>query len=268
MKGLGIIGVGAMGGALARRLAESRVVPSDAIILADKRKEHVEHLAGELGLRWAEVPVVAANTDTIIVAVKPQQVPEVIQGLSDDLTPEHLLISIAAGVSLADLAGWTGENQSLIRVMPNTPCLIGRGAVVMSPNSCVKQAQLDLALKLFAVTGKVWVLPEEQMDAVTGVSGSGPAYVYLFLEAMIDGGVTAGLSHAMATELAVQTMIGAVELVAETGKHPAMLRNMVTSPAGTTAAGLRRLENSRVRGAIIEAVLAASTRSQELQRQK
>lgn len=258
MRGLGIIGVGAMGGALARRLAVAGVVPRESIVLADKRQEQVRCLAKELGLRWAEPEAVVAIADTIVVAVKPQQLRELMSALRHQFTPEHLLISIAAGISLADLADWTTENQPVIRVMPNTPCLIGQGAVVMSPNGNVSQAQLELALELFGVTGKAWVLPEQQIDAATGVSGSGPAYVYLFLEALIDGGVTAGLNRDIATELAMQTVIGATQMMAETHEHPAVLRNMVTSPAGTTAAALRELENGCVRGAIVEAVLAAS----------
>lgn len=268
MKGLGIIGVGAMGSALARRIAVSGIIPGNAIMLSDKRQGHAEDLARELGLTSGESPDVAQLADTIIVAVKPQQVQVVVSELKHYLTPEHVVVSIAAGISLTDLAGWIGQEQPVIRVMPNTPCLIGQGAVVISPNTHVSQAQLDFARSIFAVTGKAWVLPEGQMDAVTGVSGSGPAYVYVFAEALIDGGVTAGLSHEIATELAIQTVIGAAQMVAETGKHPAVLKDMVTSPGGTTAAALRELEKGSVRAAIIEAVLAASARSKELQRRE
>lgn len=265
MKGLGIIGVGAMGSALARRIVDASVIPSNTITLADRREEHVRCLAQELGLRWAKIPALAEATDTIIVAVKPQQIGGLLADLGGYLTPSHLVISIAAGISLADLASWIGEKQPVIRVMPNTPCLIGEGAVVLSPNTNVTETQLELAQKLFAVTGKVWVLPEEQMDAVTGVSGSGPAYVYLFIEALIDGGIAAGLGHEVATELAIQTVIGAAHMVRETDEHPAVLKKLVTSPAGTTAFALRELERGSVRGAVIEAVLAATARSRELQ---
>jgi pyrroline-5-carboxylate reductase len=268
VKGLGIIGVGAMGSALARRIAASGTMSGHALLLTDKRQSHVENLAQELKLKSAELPELALAADTIIIAVKPQQVQEVLWELRPYLTPKHLLVSIAAGVSLADLADRIGEKQPAIRVMPNTPCLIGQGAVVMSPNTYVSQAQLEFALRIFAVTGKVWVLPEGQMDAVTGVSGSGPAYVYLFLEALVDGGIAAGLGHEVATELAIQTAMGAVQMAAETGIHPAILKDMVTSPAGTTAAALRELEKGCVRGSIIEAVLAASARSKELQRRE
>ena len=264
MKGLGVIGVGAMGSALARRIVESSVIPGDKIILADRREEHVRDLAQELSLQWAKIPVLAEATDTIILAVKPQQMQDVLAELGDYLTSAHLVISIAAGITLTDLTKWMGEDKAIIRVMPNTPCLIGKGAVVMSPNAHVTETQLDLAQRLFAVTGGVWVLPEEQMDAVTGVSGSGPAYVYLFIEALIDGGITAGLSHDVAKELAIQTVIGAAQMVRETDEHPAVLKKLVTSPAGTTAAGLRELERGSVRASIIEAVLAATARSREL----
>ncbi|NLY31112.1 MAG: pyrroline-5-carboxylate reductase [Firmicutes bacterium] len=268
MKGLGIIGVGAMGGAVARRLAVSGIISPQAVILADKRKEHLDRLAEELGTRRASVPELAAESHTIIIAVKPNQVAEVLSELKRELTPNHLLISLAAGVSLAALAEGTDKAQPLIRAMPNTPCLIGQGAVVLSPNAHVSQGQLDTAVEIFAETGKVWVLPEAQLDAVTGLSGSGPAYVLLFLEALIDGGVASGLSHEDARGLAIQTVLGAVQMAAETGQHPAILKNMVTSPAGTTAAGLTRLEKSGIRGAVIEAVLAAAARSKEIQREQ
>ncbi len=272
VQGLGIIGVGAMGGAIARRISASRNLPGSmscgTIVLADKRQEHVATLAQELGLGWLEVQAIPGAVDTIIIAVKPQDMEQVLADLSPGLSPDHLLISLAAGVSLANLAFWTSPQQSIVRVMPNTPCLIGQGAVVCSPNAHVSPAQLRTAQDLFAVTGKVWVLPEQQLDAVTAVSGSGPAYIYVFLEALIDGGVTAGLSYQVAAELAVQTILGATQMVAETGKHPAVLKNMVTSPAGTTAAALRELEAGKLRSVVIEAVLAAAARSQALQKSK
>lgn len=265
MKGLGIIGLGAMGSALARRMAMSEVVQKRAVFLADVRREHVASLADQLGSSVVETEAIGQVADTIILAVKPGQVGQVLSALRPSLTPEHLLISIAAGISLGDLAAATSLSQPIIRAMPNTPCLIGKGAIVLSSNNNVSAAQLELAQRLLEATGRVWLLPEEQMDAVTAVSGSGPAYVYLFLEALIDGGVAAGLSYSTATELAIQTAIGAIQMMMETEDHPAVLRNMVTSPAGTTAAALREFEKGNFRSTLIEAVLAAWDRSKELQ---
>lgn len=257
-----------MGGALARRLAASGTISPQSITLADKRQEHLQRVAEELGARRASVSELAAAADMIIIAVKPHQVAEVLSELKGCLTPEHLVISLAAGVSLAALAASTYADQPLIRAMPNTPCLIGEGAVVLSPNAYVSRERLAEAVEIFQQTGKVWVLPESQMDAVTGLSGSGPAYVYLFLEALIDGGVAAGLSHEDARGLAVQSILGAVQMAAKTGQHPAVLKNLVTSPAGTTAAGLTKLESSGIRGAVMEAVLAAAARSKAIQRKE
>ena len=262
--GLGLVGVGAMGGALARRIVASGIMALDRIVVSDKRQEYVADLAVELGINSLDVQAIPSTADTIVIAVKPQDMEQVLRELSPNLTPNHLVVSLAAGISLATIAHWTHPTQPIVRVMPNTPCLIGQGAVVCSPNCHVNSRQLQLAQELFGLTGKVWVLPEEQMDAVTGVSGSGPAYVYLFLEALIEGGVAAGLSYGVATELALQTVLGAAQMALETGQHPALLRNMVTSPAGTTVAALRELEAGKFRSVVIEAVLAASAGSKSL----
>lgn len=261
---LGVVGVGAMGGALVRRIVASEKMALDKVFVSDKRQKYVVDLAHELGIKTLDVQDLARSVETIVIAVKPQDMEQVFQELSPNLTPNQLVISLAAGISLARIANWTHQAQPIVRVMPNTPCLVGQGAVVCSPNRHVNSRQLRLAEALFELTGKVWVLPEEQMDAVTGVSGSGPAYVYLFLEALIEGGVAAGLGYTVAKELALQTVLGATRLAMETGQHPAILRNMVTSPAGTTVAALRELEAGKLRSVVIEAVLAASAGAKAL----
>lgn len=264
MKGLGVIGVGAMGSAIVRRIVESGVLAAGDVAVTDREPALAVRLSEELGVRAATAGELVQTVDAVLLAVKPHQVEELLQKLRAYLSTGQLLISIAAGITLGQLSRWTSNRQPVIRVMPNTPCLIGQGMSVMSVNECVNEEQLNWTRRLLAVTGRVLVLPESSMDAVTGLSGSGPAYTYLFLEALIDGGVTAGLSRKEATELAAQTVLGAAQMVLETETHPAVLKGMVTSPAGTTAAGLRVLEARAVRSAVIEAVLAATSRSREL----
>ncbi|NLK08285.1 MAG: pyrroline-5-carboxylate reductase [Firmicutes bacterium] len=261
---LGIIGVGAMGGALVESIAASGKVTADKIAIFDQRRSHAEGLAKRLGVRMLDIKSLAACADAIIVAVKPQDMAQVLVDLEPYLTAEHLIISLAAGISLDKFADWVGPKQPVVRAMPNTPCLVGEGAIALSPNRYVCPKQLEFTRFLFEATGKVWVLPEQMMGAVTGVSGSGPAYVFLFLEAFIEGGVAAGLNYEVATGLALQTLLGACKLMMETGDHPAILKNKVTSPAGTTAVALRELEAGKLRSIVVEAVLKASAWPVEL----
>ncbi len=179
------------------------------------------------------------------------------------LTPDHLIISIAAGINLETLAQGTGSTR-LIRVMPNTPALVMASATAFACGTGVKPGDKDLAAQLFGAIGKAFHVPESQLDAVTGLSGSGPAFVYLVIEALSDGGVKAGLPRDLATSLAAQTVLGAAKMVLETGLHTGQLKDMVASPGGTTIAGIHALENKGVRGAFIDAVVAASLRSKEL----
>lgn len=207
---------------------------------------------------------VVARADTIILAVKPQVWRPVMASLQNKFRREQLFISIVTGVTLAQLAELLPAGVPVIRVVPNTPCLIGRGMSVLSPGSGVGEASLERARQIFASVGETIILEEELLNAATGLSGSGPGYVYLFLEALIDAGVRQGLPRAAARQMAAVTVAGAAEMVATSNRHPAELRDMVTSPGGTTIAGLEVLEKAGVRGAIMEAVARATKRAGEL----
>jgi pyrroline-5-carboxylate reductase len=209
---------------------------------------------------------VAQGTRVLILAVKPQIMDAVLAELKTALTDEHLVISIAAGVPLARLAAALGSDRRLIRVMPNTPCLVGAAASAIAAGGAASDEHARFVEDLFRSVGIAVRVPESLLDAVTGLSGSGPAYVFQFIEAMSDGGVRAGLSRDVAMQLAAQTVLGAAKMVLETGRHPADLKDAVASPAGTTIAGLAVLERAGMRGAIIDAVYAAAERAKQLGR--
>ncbi|MEO5340808.1 MAG: pyrroline-5-carboxylate reductase [Magnetococcus sp. MYC-9] len=213
----------------------------------------------------AENQEVVPGAQALVIAVKPGKVAHVLQEIAPLLTPEMLLLSIAAGVSLAQLQQALPAHQPLVRVMPNTPALIGAGIAALLPATTLSQEQRRLAMAIMAVTGEVVEVEEEGwMDGITALSGSGPAYLFLMAEALSDGGVACGLPRALADRLAVKTLIGSARLIDETGLHPAVLKNQVTSPGGTTIAGLIQLETAGVRGSLIAAVQAAWARSKAL----
>ncbi len=269
-KRIGIIGVGAMGGALCRGLIQAEAAPASKIVIFDPHSVHTESLQNTLGIKVAESNIqLARYTDIIILCVKPYNIVPVLDEICetlqrDEKKPSPLLISIAAGVRLATLEEHTGANIPVIRAMPNTPAQLGKGACAFCAGSHTTSKQMEQAKAIFDSVGISVQVPESSMDAVTALSGSGPAYVYLMIEAMIDGGVKAGLPRDVAHQLATQTVLGAAQMVKETGLHPAQLRDMVTTPAGTTIAALASLEQSGVRAALIEAVERAAIRSREL----
>jgi pyrroline-5-carboxylate reductase len=199
-----------------------------------------------------------------VLAVKPDQVSSVLADIRAEFTEKQLLISIAAGVPLAKLEGGLGAGARLIRVMPNTPALVGASATAFALGESARAEDGALAQKLFSAVGVAFQVKEALLDAVTGLSGSGPAYVYLFIEGLSDGGVAAGLPRDVATKLAAQTVLGGAKMVLETGLHPGALKDMVTSPGGTTIEGLHELEKGKLRGTLISAVRAATEKSKKL----
>ncbi|GEA17063.1 pyrroline-5-carboxylate reductase [Moorella sp. E306M] len=262
---IGFLGAGAMGEALIRGLLQSRQIPAARILAWDIRRERLQELEGTYGLQTVVGrEELAARADILILAVKPQNVKEALGGLI--VGKEKLVISIIAGVTLARLASYLGE-VPIVRVVPNTPALVGEGMTALAANKFVQPEALEKALAIFRSVGRAIVLPEEQLNAVTGLSGSGPAYIYMLIEALADGGVRQGLARSVALELAAQTVLGAARMVLATGEHPGVLKDKVTSPAGTTIAGLTVLEDRGVRGAIIRAVEAATLRAESLSKE-
>ncbi|MGI6036027.1 MAG: pyrroline-5-carboxylate reductase [Limnochordia bacterium] len=262
---LGIIGVGAMGSALLTGVLRQGLFAPDQVIINDLDANRSAQVAKGAKVRAASSNLdVVENADVLLLAVKPKDVGSVLGEIGQRLSARQLLLSIAAGINLAFIEGRVSSGVPVIRVMPNTPCLVGRGAIALSPGRSVDNDTLDLGRRIFAAVGKVVIVDEPLMDAVTGLSGSGPAFVYTVIEALSDGGVAAGLPRSIADQLAVETVLGAAVMVAETGEHPAKLRDMVTSPAGTTIAGMRVLEEGGIRSALIEAVLRATERSCQL----
>jgi pyrroline-5-carboxylate reductase len=259
---LGFIGVGNMGGAIIRGLVEGGRVAPENLIYHDPdpaRQAQMANLGVEAALDNAEV----MHSPVVVLGVKPQILPVAMAGVKEFARPWHLIISIAAGVPLKVLEEAFPESR-VIRVMPNAPTLVSAGMAALAPGSGVTPDDLALALELFQAVGQAVVVEERLMDAVTGLSGSGPAFVAIFIEALADGGVKMGLPRALAHTMAVQTVLGTAKLCLEEELHPGLLKDMVTSPGGTTIAGLHALESSGFRGAVMDAVSAAAARSKEL----
>jgi pyrroline-5-carboxylate reductase len=207
---------------------------------------------------------VANASSVVFLAVKPQQMSQALMNLRHAVRPEHLIVSIAAGVSLKAIDAGLGRESRLIRVMPNTPCLAGAGASAFSRGTHATNDDAALVQRLLSNVGIAVEVPEKLLDAVTGLSGSGPAYVYQIIEALSDGGVRMGLPRETATKLAAQTVLGAAKMVLTTGQHPGSLKDAVTSPGGTTIAGLHEMERGGLRGILMDAVQAATERAREL----
>lgn len=260
---IGFIGAGQMATALAQGFVRGNILPAAKITASDAYPAATEKLAKDLpGLKVATNAQVAEASDVVILAVKPQVMAAVYQDLAGKLA-NKLVISIAAGISLEKLCAGL-KTDRVVRVMPNTPCLVGKGASAFALAAAATKEDGELVKKLLSAVGIAHQVDEKLLDAVTGLSGSGPAYVYLMIEALSDGGVKAGLPRALATSLAAQTVLGAAEMVLTRNEHPAALKDAVASPGGTTIAGLATLEDRGLRGALIAAVEAATKRSQEL----
>lgn len=266
-KKVGFVGAGNMGEALIKGLTEANLVPPEAIYATDVRLERMRELDRQYGLRVASSnPELVRHADVVILAVKPQIIDAVLREIAAAVTRRKLVISIAAGVSTAKLRAGLGKEARLIRVMPNTPALVLEGVTAIAKSDGLEPGDLDIAGEIFSAVGRVVVLDEELMDAVTGLSGSGPAYVAVVIESLADGGVKMGLDRITAMTLATQTVLGAAKLLLETGLHPGALKDMVSSPGGTSIAGISALEEGGIRTTFIKAVERATQRSRELGR--
>lgn len=258
-----ILGAGVMGETLLSGLLRTgRGV--EQVLVAEKRRERARELEERYGVAVVGNVEAARRADTLALVVKPQDVGALLDEIAPELRGGQLLISLAAGITTEFIESRVPDGIAVVRVMPNTPALVGEGMAAISPGSHCTEDQLDEAQALLASTGKVLRVPEHQQDAVTAISGSGPAYLFYVVESMIEAGVHLGLPRPTATELVIQTVVGSATMLAETGTHPALLREQVTSPAGTTAAALRQLEVYQVRAAFLAAMEAARNRSREL----
>jgi pyrroline-5-carboxylate reductase len=261
---IGFIGGGNMAEALIKGLL-AQGHPAGAILVADPSPVRQALLRDIHQVNvLADNVAVAVGCRLLVLAIKPQLVPAVVPELAGVVTAEHLTVSILAGTATATLERLLGEATRVVRAMPNTPALVGCGATAICAGRHATAADLETAEALFRSVGTVCTVSETQMDAVTGLSGSGPAYVFTVIEALADGGVREGLPREVALELATCTVLGAAQLVAESGEHPAVLRDKVCSPGGTTIAGLTALEDGGLRATLIEAVARATKRSREL----
>ncbi len=264
MERIGFLGAGQMASALARGFVAAKLLSADQIVAFDPVPAAAQNFVALVpGSQLAENnAAVVEQANLVFLAVKPQHMAAVMAEVKPRVTPQKLFISIAAGISLAKLSTGLGSER-IIRVMPNTPALVGQGAAVIACGAGATPSDAKRVLQLLAAVGTAVELEEKLLDAVTGLSGSGPAFVYLTIEALADGGVLAGLPRAVALQLAAQTVLGAAHMVLQ-GEHPAVLKDRVASPSGTTIAGLQALENHGARAAFIAAVAAATKRSQEL----
>jgi pyrroline-5-carboxylate reductase len=258
-----IIGAGVMGETLLSGLVRAgrRV---DQLMVGEKRAERAQELEERYGVAVVSNREAAAKADTVALVVKPQDMGDVLEEISPELRAGQLVVSLAAGITTSFIESRVPEGVAVVRVMPNTPALVDEGMAAISPGSHCDDAHLAEVESLMASTGKVLRIPEKQMDAVTAISGSGPAYIFFVVESMIEAGVHLGLPRATATDLVVQTLVGSAAMLRETGTHPVVLREQVTSPSGTTASALRELEIHKVRAAFLAAMEAARNRSREL----
>jgi pyrroline-5-carboxylate reductase len=268
--GLAIIGGGKIGEALLSGLLRGRPdrpgYPVADVVVVEHYPERVSQLTERYGVRVVSVNEAVKVSTTLLIAVKPQDIDALLAELARGVTAEHLIVSVAAGITTAKLEAGLPAGPAVVRCMPNTPALVDEAMTAICAGSRVSEEQLRLAEQLLSAVGKVVRVPESQLDAVTALSGSGPAYFFFLVEAMIDAGILLGLPRALAAELIVQTLFGSAVMLRDSGEHPVQLREAVTSPGGTTISAIRELENHGVRAAFLSAIEAASLRSAELGR--
>lgn len=268
-KRIGFVGGGKMAEALIRGITAAGLADASAIFVTDVSEKRCAQLKEtlEIGACMSNAELVQ-NVDIVFLTVKPQVIDSVMPGIAPSLEAGHLVISVAAGVATRTLEQYISARVPIVRVMPNTPVLVREGATAVAVGRYATGEHEELVTNIFGAVGRAVVIPEELMDAVTGLSGSGPAYVCMMIEALADGGVRMGLPRSTALTLAAQTLLGTAKLLLETGQHPGVLKDMVTSPGGTTIAGVHALEEGGLRAALINSVVAATKRSSELGAQK
>ncbi|HEX5511475.1 MAG TPA: pyrroline-5-carboxylate reductase [Actinomycetales bacterium] len=263
LRTVAVLGAGVMGETLLSGLLRAGWAASD-LLITERRPERAAELADRYGVQVLGNLEAARAADTLVLVVKPQDLESLLSEISGSLRPEALVVCIAAGITTSFVEQRLPAGVPVVRVMPNTPALVDQGMAAVSPGSYCTEEHLEHVEDLLRATGKVLRVPEYQQDAVTAISGSGPAYIFYVVEAMIEAGVLLGLPRSTSTELVVQTLYGAATMLRETGEHPTVLREQVSSPAGTTMAALRQLDDHKVRAAFLTAMEAARDRSREL----
>lgn len=264
-KKIAFIGAGNMGHALIRGLLRASLLEPGDIIAADVDADKLKQLGSEYGIATThDNSAAASRSEVILLSVKPQVMEEALRSMAQVTDTSKLVLSIAAGITIDFMKSRLKKGPRVIRVMPNTPALVGEGAAALALDSSATEADVKLAIEIFSSVGKAIIVEEKMMDAITGLSGSGPAYAFLFIEALSDGGVKMGLPRDVSLQLSAQTVLGAARMVLELGKHTGQLKDMVTSPGGTTIEGIYALEQGGLRGIVMEAVEAATLRSKEL----
>src|SRR5437868_86306 len=264
-KRVAVLGAGKIGGILLKALLEKGLLSPAATFATVQHEDRARALAGKLGVSVGTDNLAAVrDADIVFVCVKPQVVQEVMQQIRPNISRKQLIVSVAASVSTSQIEKALGSDVAVIRAMPNTPCVLGVGMTALCQGKFADARQVETACALFDIVGKTVVVDEKHMDAVTGLSASGPAYIYIILESLAEAGVKVGLPRDVATLLAAQTTLGAATVVLETGDHPALLKDAVTTPAGCTIDGILELEEGKLRVTLIKAVVKATQRAKEL----
>lgn len=264
-KELGVIGIGKIGNALVKRFISTRTVDKSNIIAYDIDDLRLKETVKELNIERTEnnISIVKA-AKFVLIAVIPQVIDKVLREIASEISEDQVIISIAAGVSISHIRKYINKDIGIIRVMTNTPAIVGAAATVIACNEQVKELEKKYVKKLFNSVGMVFELGEKHLDAVTGLSGSGPAYIFIIIEALADGGVKMGIPRDIAQKLAAQTVLGSAKLLLETNKHPGELKDMVATPGGTTITAIHEIESAKLRATLIRAVEAASLKSKSL----
>lgn len=262
---LGFIGTGNMASAIMGGIIKNQIIPANEIIGADVMEAGRKRVKEQFGIQvTADNHEVVKNSDVVILSVKPQFYAEVIAEIKDDVREDQIIITIAPGKTLAWLKEQFGKNVKIVRTMPNTPALVGEGMTAACPNEFITEEEITYVRTLLESFGRVEIIPERLMDVVVSVSGSSPAYVFMFIEAMADAAVSGGMPRAQAYQFAAQAVLGSAKMVLETGKHPGELKDMVCSPAGTTIEAVRVLEEKGFRSSVIEAMKTCEEISKSL----
>ena len=265
MKRIGFIGAGNMGGAILGGILKSKMIDREHITASVKSDKSLERVKNDFNIYVTkDSKEVAKNSDIIVVGVKPNTYDEILEEIKNEIDNEKIIVTIAAGKTIESVEKIIGSNKKIIRTMPNTPALVGEGMTSISPNKNISDEELSLVKSLFDALGKSEIVDEKLIDAVIGASGSSPAYVFMFIEAMADAAVLSGMKREDAYKFASQSVLGAAKMVLETKKHPGELKDMVCSPGGTTIEAVKVLEENNFRGTVIKAVEACVNKSKEM----